>query len=64
MRKMTGISKAKLQRFKSLLELLPYTPKIVHASNSATTLWHADTIFLMLSGWAMSCMVSIQVEES
>ena len=34
-----------LQRFKSLLELLPYTPKIVHASNSATTLWHADTIF-------------------
>ena len=34
-----------LQRFKCLLELLPFTPKIVHASNSATTLWHADTIF-------------------
>ena len=34
-----------LQRFKTLLELLPYTPEIVHASNSATTLWHADTIF-------------------
>ena len=29
----------------ALLELLPYTPEIVHASNSATTLWHADTIF-------------------
>ena len=52
-----------LQRFKTLLEQLPYTPKIVHASNSATTLWHADTISNAVV-WAMSCMGSIQVEES
>ena len=52
-----------LQRFKCLLELLPFTPKIVHASNSATTLWHADTIFNAVRlGDVM--YGSIQVEES
>ena len=34
-----------LERFKEILEVLPQKPPLVHASNSATTLWHADTIF-------------------
>ncbi len=35
---------AQLARFKEILERLDIVPPIVHASNSATTLWHADTV--------------------
>ena len=35
---------AQLARFKEILEQLETVPPIVHASNSATTLWHADTV--------------------
>lgn len=34
-----------LATFKDLLENLDWVPEIVHASNSATTLWHRDAIF-------------------
>ena len=35
---------AQLARFKEILGQLETVPPIVHASNSATTLWHADTV--------------------
>ena len=35
---------AQLSRFKEILSELAFLPPIVHASNSATTLWHSDTI--------------------
>ena len=35
---------AQLSRFKEILNELAFLPPIVHASNSATTLWHSDTI--------------------
>ena len=35
---------AQLARFKEILEQLETVPPIVHASNSATTLWHAETV--------------------
>lgn len=34
-----------LKRFKEILSELKDRPELVHASNSATTLWHTDTIF-------------------
>ena len=34
-----------LERFKSILASMKDVPELVHASNSATTLWHAETIF-------------------
>ena len=34
-----------LERFKTILSSMKDLPELVHASNSATTLWHADTIF-------------------
>ena len=34
-----------LERFKTILASMKGLPDLVHASNSATTLWHADTIF-------------------
>ena len=33
-----------MARFKEILEQLETVPPIVHASNSATTLWHAETV--------------------
>ena len=33
-----------LSRFKEILSELTFLPPVVHASNSATTLWHSDTI--------------------
>ena len=36
---------AQYQFFKEVLAALEILPPIVHASNSATSLWHADTIF-------------------
>ena len=36
---------AQYQFFKEVLAALETLPPIVHASNSATSLWHADTIF-------------------
>ena len=36
---------AQLERFKTILASMKGLPELVHASNSATTLWHADTIF-------------------
>ena len=35
---------AQLSRFKEILSELAFLPPIMHASNSATTLWHSDTI--------------------
>ena len=35
---------AQLSRLKEVLSELAFLPPIVHASNSATTLWHSDTI--------------------
>ena len=35
---------AQLNRFKVILSELAFLPPIVHASNSATTLWHSETI--------------------
>ena len=35
---------AQLNRFKEILSELAFLPPIVHASNSATTLWHSETI--------------------
>ena len=34
-----------LERFKTILTHMKEVPELVHASNSATTLWHAETIF-------------------
>ena len=34
-----------LKRFKDILAGMKEVPELVHASNSATTLWHAETIF-------------------
>ena len=34
-----------LERFKTILSSMKGLPDLVHASNSATTLWHAETIF-------------------
>ena len=34
-----------LERFKTILSSMKEVPELVHASNSATTLWHAETIF-------------------
>ena len=34
-----------LERFKAILASMKEVPELVHASNSATTLWHAETIF-------------------
>ena len=36
---------AQLERFKTILSSMKEVPELVHASNSATTLWHAETIF-------------------
>mgnify|MGYP000864771481 FL=1 len=35
---------AQLSRFKEILSELAFLPPVVHASNSATTLWHSNTI--------------------
>lgn len=37
--------KQQLEYFKGILDDLKEVPELVHASNSATTLWHAETIF-------------------
>ena len=37
--------KQQLDCFKGILDDLQEVPELVHASNSATTLWHAETIF-------------------
>ena len=37
--------KQQLECFKEILAGLQEVPELVHASNSATTLWHAETIF-------------------
>ena len=37
--------KQQLEYFKGILDDLQEVPRFVHASNSATTLWHAETIF-------------------
>ena len=34
-----------LERFKDIIAGMEEVPELVHASNSATTLWHAETIF-------------------
>ena len=34
-----------LERFKTILASMKEVPELIHASNSATTLWHAETIF-------------------
>ena len=34
-----------LERFKTILTHMKEVPELVHASNSATTIWHAETIF-------------------
>lgn len=39
---------AQLQAFKRLLSELTVVPAMVHASNSATSVWHADTVFSMV----------------
>ena len=36
---------AQLECFKTILASMKEVPELVHASNSATTLWHAETIF-------------------
>ena len=36
---------AQLECFKAILASMKEVPELVHASNSATTLWHAETIF-------------------
>lgn len=37
-----------LASFKTYLALLPSLPRWIHASNSATSIWHADTVFNMV----------------
>lgn len=39
---------AQLSRFKDLLAELSQVPPCIHASNSATSIWHADTVFSMV----------------
>ncbi|CYU16594.1 alanine racemase [Streptococcus suis] len=36
---------SQLSVFKEFLDVLPITPRWIHASNSATSIWHADTVF-------------------
>ena len=36
---------AQLERFKTILSSMKEVPELIHASNSATTLWHTGTIF-------------------
>jgi len=36
---------AQLERFKTILESMKGLPDLVHASNSATTLWHGDAMY-------------------
>ena len=36
---------SQLECFKAILASMKEVPELVHASNSATTLWHAETIF-------------------
>ncbi|MGZ7236377.1 alanine racemase, partial [Streptococcus pyogenes] len=37
-----------LSCFKRITSELDYLPSLVHASNSATSIWHADTVFNMV----------------
>lgn len=37
-----------LASFQSYLELFPEQPRWIHASNSAASIWHADTVFNMV----------------
>lgn len=37
-----------LSCFKRIISELDYLPSLVHASNSATSIWHADTVFNMV----------------
>lgn len=37
-----------LSQFKELLSQLSQVPVCIHASNSATSIWHADTVFTMV----------------
>ncbi|MGT2715175.1 alanine racemase [Streptococcus respiraculi] len=37
-----------LARFKEVLATLDQVPTCIHASNSATSIWHADTVFSMV----------------
>lgn len=37
-----------LTRFKEWLDRLPELPRWIHASNSAASIWHADTVFNMV----------------
>ncbi|MGT2712453.1 alanine racemase [Streptococcus oriscaviae] len=37
-----------LALFKDILVDLPEMPRLIHASNSATSVWHADTVFNMV----------------
>ena len=37
-----------MTRFKEWLDRLPKLPRWIHASNSATSIWHADTVFNMV----------------
>ncbi len=37
--------RGQLERFSAVLATLPSLPRYVHASNSATSIWHADTVF-------------------
>lgn len=34
-----------LSKFKDYLAVLPFTPRWIHASNSAASIWHAETVF-------------------
>ena len=52
-----------LERFTTILASMKGLPELVHASNSATTLWHAETIS-MRSVWEMPCMVLTLAEGS
>ncbi len=53
----TAYFEQQLATFKQLLAELSVCPPLVHASNSATSLWHADTVFnavrlgLAMYGW-------------
>ena len=51
-----------LECFKEIIAGLQEVPELVHASNSATTLWHAETIFNAVR-MGIPCMVSIQVDK-
>ena len=41
----SGFFDQQLATFKTLLAQLDQVPDLIHASNSATSLWHADTVF-------------------